>query len=149
RLHSLVLEVDRRPEPYGVAQAAVVGNHCFFAPSDCRRGGGLRITRRGVSGGRGICPARRLATRPLGKELFALCRQHLSPHKAPVRGSSSRNAHGNPPEVCSTGPPDLRQRSDTEHGPRDLLEASFATVEIDVIGSVAVFTARTSTSRWH
>jgi ubiquinone/menaquinone biosynthesis C-methylase UbiE len=33
--------------------------------------------------------------------------------------------------------------SDTEDGLRDLLEASFATVEIDVIGSVAVFTART------
>jgi hypothetical protein len=39
--------------------------------------------------------------------------------------------------------------SDTEHGLRDLLETSFATLEIDVIGSVAVFTARTSTSRWH
>jgi SAM-dependent methyltransferase len=33
--------------------------------------------------------------------------------------------------------------SDTQDGLRDLLEASFATVEIDVIGSVAVFTART------
>jgi ubiquinone/menaquinone biosynthesis C-methylase UbiE len=33
--------------------------------------------------------------------------------------------------------------SDTEGGLRDLLEVSFATVEIDVIGSVAVFTART------
>jgi len=33
--------------------------------------------------------------------------------------------------------------SDTEDGLRDLLEASFATVEINVIGSVAVFTART------
>ena len=33
--------------------------------------------------------------------------------------------------------------SDTEGGLRDVLEASFATVEIDVIGSVAVFTART------
>jgi ubiquinone/menaquinone biosynthesis C-methylase UbiE len=33
--------------------------------------------------------------------------------------------------------------SDTEDGLRDLLEASFATVQIDVIGSVAVFTART------
>jgi len=33
--------------------------------------------------------------------------------------------------------------SDTEDGLRDLLEASFATVEMDVIGSVAVFTART------
>jgi hypothetical protein len=32
--------------------------------------------------------------------------------------------------------------SDTEHGLRDLLAASFATVEIDLIGSVAVFTAR-------
>jgi SAM-dependent methyltransferase len=32
---------------------------------------------------------------------------------------------------------------DTEQGLRDLLEASFATVEINVIGSVAVFTART------
>lgn len=31
--------------------------------------------------------------------------------------------------------------SDTEDGLRDLLHASFATVEIDVIGSVAVFTA--------
>jgi ubiquinone/menaquinone biosynthesis C-methylase UbiE len=34
--------------------------------------------------------------------------------------------------------------SDTEDGLRELLEASFAAVEIDVIGSVAVFTARTS-----
>ena len=33
--------------------------------------------------------------------------------------------------------------SDTEDGLRELLEASFATVEIDVIGSVAVFTACT------
>jgi SAM-dependent methyltransferase len=33
--------------------------------------------------------------------------------------------------------------SDTQHGLRDLLKASFATVEIHVIGSVAVFTART------
>jgi ubiquinone/menaquinone biosynthesis C-methylase UbiE len=33
--------------------------------------------------------------------------------------------------------------TDTEDGLRDLLEASFATVEIEVIGSVAVFTART------
>jgi ubiquinone/menaquinone biosynthesis C-methylase UbiE len=33
--------------------------------------------------------------------------------------------------------------SDTEDGLRDRLEASFATVEINVIGSVAVFTART------
>jgi SAM-dependent methyltransferase len=33
--------------------------------------------------------------------------------------------------------------SDTEQGLCDLLEASFASVEIDVIGSVAVFTART------
>jgi ubiquinone/menaquinone biosynthesis C-methylase UbiE len=32
--------------------------------------------------------------------------------------------------------------SDTEDGLRDVLEESFATVEIDVIGSVAVFTAR-------
>jgi SAM-dependent methyltransferase len=32
---------------------------------------------------------------------------------------------------------------DTEDGLRDLLEASFASVEIDVIGSVAVFTACT------
>jgi SAM-dependent methyltransferase len=32
--------------------------------------------------------------------------------------------------------------SDTEEGLRDMLEASFATVEIDVVGSVAVFTAR-------
>jgi ubiquinone/menaquinone biosynthesis C-methylase UbiE len=37
--------------------------------------------------------------------------------------------------------------SDTEEGLRDLLEASFASAEIDLIGSVAVFTARTSTSR--
>jgi ubiquinone/menaquinone biosynthesis C-methylase UbiE len=37
--------------------------------------------------------------------------------------------------------------SDTEEGLRDLLEASFASVEINLIGSVAVFTARTSTSR--
>jgi hypothetical protein len=33
--------------------------------------------------------------------------------------------------------------SDTEHDLRDLLDASFATVKIKVIGSVAVFTART------
>ena len=33
--------------------------------------------------------------------------------------------------------------SDTEQGLRDLLEASFARVEIEVVGSVAVFTART------
>jgi ubiquinone/menaquinone biosynthesis C-methylase UbiE len=33
--------------------------------------------------------------------------------------------------------------SDTEDGLRDQLEASFARVEIEVIGSVAVFTART------
>jgi hypothetical protein len=33
--------------------------------------------------------------------------------------------------------------SDTEDGLRELLEASFAAVEIDVIGSVAVFTACT------
>jgi ubiquinone/menaquinone biosynthesis C-methylase UbiE len=33
--------------------------------------------------------------------------------------------------------------ADTEDGLRNLLEAPFATVEIDVIGSVAVFTART------
>lgn len=33
--------------------------------------------------------------------------------------------------------------SDTEDGLRDLLQASFATVNIEVIGSVAVFTART------